>query len=46
MKSPGVEPDLKIVIMLDLGESAWISGGFRGEDPKRFFLGKIKGLED
>jgi len=46
VKSPGVEPDLKIVMTLDFGESAWIFGAFMGEVPKRFFLGKIKGLED
>ena len=49
VKSPGVEPDLKIVIMLDLGASGFdISSavviGFRGRVPKRFLLGNLIGV--
>ena len=46
MKSPGVEPDLKIVTILDLGDSGWISLGCEARVvPNRFFLGNTRGLE-
>lgn len=48
VKSPGLEPDLKIVIMLVLGDvgSGRCSGvamGSRGRVPKRFLFGKTTG---